>query len=571
MTDAVLRTENLTSSAIDRSSASATPESAIILFLRKYSIALCLVLVAIASARIISTYDALSLTGDEPFHFGCAIEYLSKHTVAMDVENPPVARALQALWVYADGVRPAGKATGWSEGPALLMQSRNFDRTVFLLRLGTLSFFLLACWVVGSWANHDFGRAEAVIAVALFTLLPTSLADAGLATTDMALAATTAAAFLATIVWAKKPTPGRAALMGFCTALAFLTKLTAPGYLCFSVLLSALAYWGVSRVSWRELLHMARRRFPTFALAAAVTMLLIWAAYWFSFGPVSGFPIKLPAPQYFEGLQAALNHDSRGHGAFLLGQYSTTGWWYYFPVALAVKTPIAFLVLAVLGIAVCIKRRAQISYLLPLTFSLGILLPAMAGRIDIGIRHIAPIFLSLSIIAALGFLQLLRADRFRRAAVLAALALIVWMSVSVGLRHPDYLSYFNAFAGKHPENVLDDSNYDWGQDLKFLAKRLRELGAKQVTLGSLDGALHNEYREAWYGLPPISNPNDIVASPGWTVISASFDKSYRLQLVRYYALPNPWYHQVAPTERLGPYSLYYTPLPGEAAQPNHQR
>jgi hypothetical protein len=570
VTDAVLRTENINSSNFDGSSASAALKSPIVLFLEKYCVALCLLLVAIASARIISTYNALSLTGDEPFHFGCAIDYLSNHTAAMDAENPPVARALQAVWVYADGARPAGKTTGWSEGPAILMRSGNFDRTVFLLRLGTLSFFLLACWVVGTWANRDFGRAVAVIAVGLFTLLPTSLADAGLATTDMALAATTAAAFLATIVWARKPTPGRATFMGFFTALALLTKLTAPGYLCFSILFSALAYWSTSRISWRELLHMARSRFPTFAIAAAVTMLLIWAAYWFSFGPVTGFPIKMPAPGYFEGLQAALNHDSRGHGAFLLGQYNTTGWWYYFPIALAVKTPIAFLILVAAGIAVCIKRRAQISYLLPITFSLGILLPAMAGRIDIGIRHIAPIFLSLSIIAALGVLQLLKTDRFRRPAIATALALIVWMSVSVGLRHPDYLSYFNAFAGKHPENVLDDSNYDWGQDLKFLAKRLRELGARHVTLGSLDGALHNEYREAWYGLPPISNPNDIAPSPGWTVISASFDKSYRLQLVRYYALPTPWYHQVAPTERLGPYSLYYTPLPGEVTQPNNQ-
>ena len=37
--------------------------------------------------------------------------------------------------------------------------------------------------------------------------------------------------------------------------------------------------------------------------------------------------------------------NREGHAAFLLGEFRMTGWWYYFPVALAVKTPIAFLLL----------------------------------------------------------------------------------------------------------------------------------------------------------------------------------------------------------------------------------
>ncbi len=181
----------------------------------------------------------------------------------------------------------------------------------------------------------------------------------------------------------------------------------------------------------------------------------------------------------------------------------------------------------------------------------------MAGRIDIGIRHIEPIYLGLSIIAALGLVQVLQWSRTGIVSALTAGVLIVWMVVSVAVHHPDYLAYFNGFAGKDPANVLVDSNYDWGQDLKFLAKRLHELGVKQVSLGSMDGIMRPDYMEAWYGLPAITMVDDSIPTTGWTVISSSFDKSFRLQIIERPTVPNPWYDQIAPTERVGPLRLYY--------------
>jgi hypothetical protein len=84
------------------------------------------------------------------------------------------------------------------------------------------------------------------------------------------------------------------------------------------------------------------------------------------------------------------------------GQFGTAGWWYYFPVALAVQTPIAFLILEAVGLWVCLCERAVVEYLLPIAFCAGILLPAMFGRIDTGLRHIDLIYIGLSVIAALG-------------------------------------------------------------------------------------------------------------------------------------------------------------------------
>ena len=351
--------------------------------------------------------------------------------------------------------------------------------------------------------------------------------------------------------------------MGACTALAFLSKFSALGYFTISVFLAALCYWSVSCVSPRELIRDAAQRLRTFLLAAATLVLLIWGAYWFSVEPVHRLGISLPAPGFFHGLVAVFNHNREGNFAFLLGRTRQTGWWYYFPVALAVKTPIAFLILAALGIVSCLRRRQRLAYLLPLVFILSVLLPAMTCRINLGVRHIAPIYLGLSIVGALGLQNLLQEERYRLAGNAVAIALVAWMAISVALHHPDYLAYFNEFAGQHPEDVLADSNYDWGQDLKFLSKRLRQLGAQHIALSSFDGDVTNGHRESWYGLPEIRELDDATPSPGWTAISSSFDKLRR---------PNSkikiaWYDQVAPTERVGTFFLYYVPRGQRGAFP----
>jgi hypothetical protein len=540
-------------------------KNSVVAFLERYSLVLCLLLMGIACVRIIATYNALSLTADEPFHLACGIEYLSYHSITLDVENPPIAQAVEALGPYFGGLHLTGRENPFVEGAEMLTRSGNVDGMIFRLRLGTLPFFLLACGVVGSFNYHFFGKAAAVLAVALYTLLPNALADGGLATTDMALAASTGAAFLAAILWAEKPDWRRAIVMGFFIALAFLTKLTALGYVVCSLFFAGLAYWYTSAIGWRDLPLIARRYYKTFALAVATTIFFMWAAYWFSFRQILGHHISVPAPEFFEGIRVAIYYNRAGHMSYLFGHHQKSGWWYYFPVAISFKTPIAFLILVAVGGVVCYRRRAAIRYLLPIAFVVGILAPAMSGHIDIGIRHIAPAYLGFSIIAALGLLALLESSRFRLLCSSAALALVLWMVVSVGMQHPDYLAYFNAFAGKHPENILVDSNYDWGQDLKFLSRRLHQLHADHVTLGTVDGTTNNRYREEWYGVPHILDLDELTPSPGWTAVGDTFDKACRFDLCGHSHVQRPWYDQIAPTERVGPYSLYYVPPNGRNA------
>ena len=534
-------------------------------FLDKYCLLLCLLFVGIACVRVISTYSVLSLTVDEPSHLACGMEYVDSHTYTLDVLNPPLSRAMQALGPYLTGSRFVSGLGQHHAGLAILAGSRNVDRTIFLMRLGNLPFFVLACLVVCTWSWQMFGKPVAVIATGLFTLLPTMLADAGLATTDMSCGATVGAAFLAAIFWAENPTWLRGVIMGVCVALALLSKVSSLGYVPLSIGLALVCYLLTSGQGCRQWWGLVRPRAASFVLAAITTVVTMWAAYLFSVKSVNvhGIHIMVPAPEYFHGILAALGHSRSGHPAYLLGEFRRTGWWYYFPVALAVKTPIAFLIMLMVGIFVCLRERAHAVYLLPLAFSVGILLPAMSGRIDIGIRHIEPIYIGLSIIAALGLVQLLQWSRTSVVCALSGGVLVVWMTLSVAAYHPDYLAYFNAFAGKNPQNILVDSNYDWGQDLKFLSKRLHQLGVNQFSLATLDGVRDHEDLQLWYGLPSINDVEDAAPAVGWNVISPTFAKSYRFQIDGRQNLPRPWYEQIPPTERVGPLMLYYIPPDGQ--------
>ena len=50
---------------------------------------------------------------------------------------------------------------------------------------------------------------------------------------------------------------------------------------------------------------------------------------------------------------------SCGHEAYLFGRYSTEGWWYYFPIAFLVKTPVPTLLLGFWGVMTLVRDDAR--------------------------------------------------------------------------------------------------------------------------------------------------------------------------------------------------------------------
>jgi 4-amino-4-deoxy-L-arabinose transferase-like glycosyltransferase len=175
---------------------------------------------------------------------------------------------------------------------------------------------------------------------------------------------------------------------------------------------------------------------------------------------------QIPAPWFFAGLETVQNHSAAGNDAFLLGEFRDHGWWYYFPVVLFFKTPLAFTALALAGFVLLIRTHNPAAIGIALA-PVAMLLPALTTGINIGVRHVLPLYPLLAIAAAFAVVTLWQ--RWK----LAIILLLSWFFIATALAHPDYTSYFNEAAGSHPERIAADSNLDWGQDLLRLAGVVR--------------------------------------------------------------------------------------------------
>lgn len=523
-------------------------------FLDRRSRTIALVLILIASARIVTTYPVFNHVFDEPAHIACGMEWLSQGKYQYETQHPPLARVAAAMGPFLTGIRSQGTPSGtevsmYTEGNAILSSGGHYDRTLALARLGILPFFWIACLVVYGWSERYFSRPVAAVSVLLFSFLPPVLAHAGLATTDMALTAFLGSAFLCAMVWVERPSSVHAVMFGAATGLAVLSKLSSLVFFPAIVAVALGWYFVAERPSIAAALASAKQRIPTFGLAVLTGFLVIWAGYRFSFGPAGFANLRLPAPEFYSGVQAVMKHNAEGHPTYLLGQRNRTGFWYFYPIVLAVKTPLAFLLLLAAGLE--FLRRKSIAFQrawLPLAFAAGILAVALFSHINIGVRHILPVYIGFSILAGAATVQLLElaGERNWIRAVLAILML--WFTGSSLWSHPDYLPYFNELAGSEPEKILVDSDLDWGQDVKRLAKRLKEAGAAEVTFTPFVIADF----EKQIAIPPI-HPTDVLSpSPGWNAVSLSFWKQRRLGLLEAYPDVKPWPDRVGVTpERVG--------------------
>jgi hypothetical protein len=527
-------------------------------FLERRSVVLAMALVAIATLRIVATWHVFANTGDEPAHLAAGMQYLSQHAYNYDRQHAPMACMMGALGPFLAGARSQGYRGFVQEGMAIINYQGHPELTIDLMRTGVLPFFLLACFVVYAWSAHYFSKAVAVLATGLFTLVPPILAHAGIACTDMALAGCLGAAFLALILWAEDPTWKRTILLGVAVASAILSRFTAMGFLAAAALLALAARLVSHRDRLAQIAAVARTHALRFPAAALVTAFLVWAGYLFSFGKVPGWDVSLPAPEFFDGIRMAVSHSQAGHPAYLLGQFGSQGWWYYFLVALGVKSPLAFLLLALPGLYFCLRGWRDTRYWLPVAFAMGILLPAITSHVNIGLRLILPIYIALAIAGALTLVQLAESSATRKWAAIAALLLPAWLIYTGAACHPDYLAYFNELVASEPDKVLVDSDYDWGQDTKRLAQRLRQLGATSVSFGGI-GAADDEFLQTFPGLPPITHIHPLNPAEGYTAVSPTLWRTVQYGL--YYKHPEvkPWFERLQPKERVGVLLLYHIP------------
>lgn len=536
---------------------------------------LAALVIVLSLARIALTYRVFNQTVDEPVHVAAGMQWLASGEYSLDAQHPPLPRVLFALGPYLAGATVPAGADVVAQGNAVLEQH------LTLARLPNLLFFLLAIVVVGLWTWQLAGPGAAIIGMAIFASLPPILGHAGLATTDMAAAATIAAALFAWRVFLDRPTWKHAALLGAAIGIGLIAKF------------SFVVFFPVGAV-----VMMRWPRIKMLLVVLPLSFLLLWSAYRFDIGTLAaarlrafppdspmhiaakyaqapgydwvrpdvieryrrfgekvpqhfvdfvdwakaaGYPsplagrngdtmagtppvgpgprfealraagnwiavhVPLPAPMFFAGAQAVAEHSRAGHPAVLLGHYTDRGWWSYFPLVLFYKTPLPFLLLALVG-TVLMLRRGHREALAPW----AMLLPAMTSSINIGVRHILPIYPLLAIAAAFAVSELWQQHRRARVPIAALLA---WLFIGTALAHPDYLAWFNETAGRHPERVALDSNLDWGQDLLRLRDAVRKERITHLYISYFGTA---DWRRL--GIPGEDLPRGVRVR-GWVAIS----------------------------------------------------
>ncbi len=458
-------------------------------------------------------------TFDEQGFITRGVGYLRGQNRHMRVGHPLGLNALNAAFLAGDpAVRlptqdPSWQETNFHRPSELFLWEIGNDvaQVMFLARLPTVFLGLLLAALAGRWAWELTGRRPAgLLALSLVALDPNILAHTHLATTDLGLAA--GAALAGYTLWRalKQPSWGRAAVAGAAFGLLQNSKFTAGLFAPLFGLVIGVAFLTDWRLYRRFMLPLA----VIYPLAA---FLALWAAYGFDVGTL---PDSLPTFNQLAGRTLPLAHHleqlldlggrmQKSTPAFLLGDYSDEGWWYYFPVAFLLKTPLPTLIL--LGWAGYLQTRRLAN--LQTGDVAALLIPAggyfaiaLTSDINLGYRHLLPVLPFLAVFIA-GVLLGRRPSNTPAAWLLAG-----WLALATVAIAPHFLAFFNVLAGG-PDNgwrALVDSNLDWGQDLGRLKQWMRQNNVEHVWLSYFGEARPEYYGISYTGLasspPRLMNP-----------------------------------------------------------------
>jgi hypothetical protein len=517
-----------------------------------------------------------SPTFDETSHLVSGFSYWHARDFRLNPESGvfPQLWAALPLWL-ADAAPPDFSGAAWRAGEDWLL-AREFlygagNDPEQLLRPARRMIVLLALAlgvVVYVWSSRLYGAVGGLLSLTLYALCPNVLAHGHLVTADMAvafaflLAAAAASALLARVGAA------RVLAASLAMGLLLLSKFAA---LLFAPVLALL--WGLRVVSPRaprlgDVPLEARPARAAVLLGALLwagvgAALMVWAVYALESAAPGPRPFDWSRIEALGGWRAALVLGARelrllpetwlyGLGytlgstqervAFAAGRGGMGGWWWYFPLAALVKTPLG--TLGLWAVAAAAGLRAwwrgpswdRALRLAPLWAVVGVYASvSLAAGINIGLRHLLPAYAAGMVLsgAAIGVAR----SRPGALAVAALLAATVAESLSVS---PHYLAFFNRAAGGPAagHRLLIDSNLDWGQDLPGLARWLEERraggGAAPCYLsyfGTAEPRAHGVDCARLPGFPDLWRPRRVMRlEPGLYAVSATMLQALHVPL-----------------------------------------
>ncbi|MFH1462448.1 MAG: glycosyltransferase family 39 protein [bacterium] len=456
----------------------------------------------------ISSLKDESLTMDELAHLPAGYSYLTQQDMRLNPEHPPLLKDLAAfpLLFIKDINFPSEikawqtDANGqWDFGRYFLYQAGNpAEKIIFWGRFPMILILILLGFYVFKWTRELFGNCAALLALFLFSFSPTLIAHGRLVTTDVGAAASI---FIATYYFLKAlkaPSKKNIVLAGAFFGIAQLCKFSAILLLPFFGLLG-LTWWLTKSGTFKQTLK-------TGVLVLVIGFLLVWPVYQFhtlNYPPekqvsdtqvylkdtlkpfkssiiwASNKPILRPYAFYATGLTMVFHRVAGGNTTYFLGQVNNVGWPSYFPIVYLIKIPLAFHILTLIalfyGLYWLMRKRSKnwfkpnFALFAALCFVAIYWTTSITGNLNIGVRHLLPVFPFTILLIGAGTAIFLRAP-YLRLKYLALTVLIIGQAVSIINIYPHFIAYFNELIGGPSQGYkyVVDSNLDWGQDLKRL-------------------------------------------------------------------------------------------------------
>ncbi len=466
---------------------------------------------------------------DEVAHIPAGYSYLTQRDMRLNPEHPPLLKDLSAIpLLFLKDIKFPSELKSWKEeinsqwdfGFNFLYNTGNdADKIIFWARIPMLLLLIFTGLIIYKWTKELYGNWSALMAVFLFSFSPTFIAHGRYVTTDVGAAFGFFAAIYFFVKYIQNQTSKNLLLAGIFFGIAQLIKfslfLLVP-YFGLMVLI-----WVFAKAKeqgggfWKLLFNLGIKLLIIFIIG----YLLVYPLYWFH---VSNYPyekqlsdtqytashfrlkaiykplvwmaeqpIFRPYAQYLMGLFMVFQRATGGNTTFFLGEVTNKGWKSYFPIAYAIKPPLALHILTIIALMFvawqCKKPLFKGLYARTvqsfkdkfpewamLIFLAIYWASSLTSNLNIGVRHILPTFPFVYILVSGQFKKIfdyVKDKKFLQTASYILVGILLgWYAFSSISIFPYYLTHYNELVGgaKNGYLYITDSNLDWGQDLKRL-------------------------------------------------------------------------------------------------------
>jgi hypothetical protein len=427
------------------------------------------------------------------------------------MEAPPLIKSIAAVPLLFMQVELPQKSL--TEAPPLatnyFYDSKNDpDHLLFWGRLPMLLLFGLLALLIKTWARQLYGTLAGHFAFLLALFSAPLMASGRYVMIDLGIALLYALSLYTFLTCLQRPSLGRLMLAGITFGLAQVAKFSALALFPTFLAIAVACYFRdpENQTGSGQRRHLLKILVVVWLLGGVVITVVYSFQTW-HLSPESQaaltqkhlgeLPITWPAEvvtkitavskplgYYVLGLAILNKHNVRGHPSYLFGHVAKSQGWLYFPVVFLLKTQVPLIILLCLAPFCHDRKKASWQGQMLLLAALIYALASVSTRINIGVRHLLPLYPLLIIWVSQIVYWPLQQHTLNASKTLLLTGLVCWYIFGVISVHPHYLAYFNELAGgsSNGYRYLSDSNVDHGQDIKRLGAYLNASGIKEVTV-----------------------------------------------------------------------------------------